>query len=141
MELFGPTLLRSFPLKKSDFFGIFKNVLTGFYCILIMVNIIKWYHKIFHHHLVNHQATLHIHNLYLSISLMAIVSSIYLIFYIAVGVGTFLLTLTPPKLVPIPTKQPWFLGYRYVNWFHEAVCSGGSQPVANLFYRLGHCFT
>jgi hypothetical protein len=33
MELFGPTLLRNFPLKKSDFLGIFKNVLTGFYCI------------------------------------------------------------------------------------------------------------
>jgi hypothetical protein len=35
MELFGPTLLRNFPLKKSDFLGIFKNILTGFYCNLI----------------------------------------------------------------------------------------------------------
>jgi hypothetical protein len=34
MEFFGPALLRNFPLKKSDFFGIFKNVLTGFYCII-----------------------------------------------------------------------------------------------------------
>jgi hypothetical protein len=33
MELFGPTLLTNFPLKKSDFLGIFKNVLTGFYYI------------------------------------------------------------------------------------------------------------
>jgi hypothetical protein len=33
IELFGPTLLRNSPLKKSDFLGIFKNVLTGFYCI------------------------------------------------------------------------------------------------------------
>jgi hypothetical protein len=32
-ELFVPTLLRNFPLKKSHFLGIFKNVLTGFYCI------------------------------------------------------------------------------------------------------------
>jgi hypothetical protein len=32
MELFGPTLLRNFPLKNSDFLGIFKNVLTGVYC-------------------------------------------------------------------------------------------------------------
>jgi hypothetical protein len=32
MELFGPTLFRNFLLKKSDFLGIFKNVLTGFYC-------------------------------------------------------------------------------------------------------------
>jgi hypothetical protein len=32
MELFGPTLLSNFPLKKSDFLGIFKNILTGFYC-------------------------------------------------------------------------------------------------------------
>jgi hypothetical protein len=34
MELFSPTILRNFPLKKSDFLGIFKNVLTGFYCTL-----------------------------------------------------------------------------------------------------------
>jgi hypothetical protein len=33
MELFGPTLLRNFPSKKSDFLGIFKNILTRFYCI------------------------------------------------------------------------------------------------------------
>jgi hypothetical protein len=33
MELFGLTLLRNFPLTKSDLLGIFKNVLTGFYCI------------------------------------------------------------------------------------------------------------
>jgi hypothetical protein len=35
IELFGPTLLRNFLLKKSDFLGIFKNVLTGFYCIYL----------------------------------------------------------------------------------------------------------
>jgi hypothetical protein len=35
IELFGPTLLRNFPLKKSDFLGIFKNALTGFYCIVL----------------------------------------------------------------------------------------------------------
>jgi hypothetical protein len=34
IELLGPSLARNFPLKKSDFLGIFKNVLTGFYCIL-----------------------------------------------------------------------------------------------------------
>jgi hypothetical protein len=34
IKLFGPTLLRNFPLKMSDFLGIFKNVLTGFYCIV-----------------------------------------------------------------------------------------------------------
>jgi hypothetical protein len=28
---FSPTLLRNFPLKKSDFLWIFKNVLTAFY--------------------------------------------------------------------------------------------------------------
>jgi hypothetical protein len=33
MELFGPTILRNFPLTKSDILGIFKNILTGFYCI------------------------------------------------------------------------------------------------------------
>jgi hypothetical protein len=33
MELFGPTLLRNFLLKKSDFLGISKNILTGFYRI------------------------------------------------------------------------------------------------------------
>jgi hypothetical protein len=33
VKLFGPTLLKKFPLKKSDFLGIFKNILTGFYCI------------------------------------------------------------------------------------------------------------
>jgi hypothetical protein len=33
IEHLGPTLLRNFPLKKSDFLGIFKNILTGFYCI------------------------------------------------------------------------------------------------------------
>jgi hypothetical protein len=32
IELFGSILLRNF-LLKSDFLGIFKNVLTGFYCI------------------------------------------------------------------------------------------------------------
>jgi hypothetical protein len=32
-QLFGPTLLRNFPLKKPDFLGIFKNTLRGFYCI------------------------------------------------------------------------------------------------------------
>jgi hypothetical protein len=36
-ELFGLTLLRNFPLKKSDFLRIFKNVLTGFYCIYMIV--------------------------------------------------------------------------------------------------------
>jgi hypothetical protein len=48
IELFGPTLLRNFPLKKSDFLGIFKNILTGFYCkcdsITHTVNLL---HKIF----------------------------------------------------------------------------------------------
>jgi hypothetical protein len=38
-ELFGPTLLRNFPLKKSDFLGIFKNVLTGVYCTCITLDI------------------------------------------------------------------------------------------------------
>jgi hypothetical protein len=33
IELSGPTLLRHFPLKKSDFLGIFKNVLRKFHCI------------------------------------------------------------------------------------------------------------
>ena len=31
--LFFPTLLRHFQLKKSDFLGIFKNVLREFHCI------------------------------------------------------------------------------------------------------------
>jgi hypothetical protein len=39
MELFSPSLLRNFSLKKSDFLGIFKNILTGFYCILKIVRI------------------------------------------------------------------------------------------------------
>jgi hypothetical protein len=33
MEIFSVTLLRNFPLKKSDFLGIFRNILTGFYCM------------------------------------------------------------------------------------------------------------
>jgi hypothetical protein len=33
MELLIPTLLRNLPLKKLDFLGIFKSILTGFYCI------------------------------------------------------------------------------------------------------------
>ena len=33
IEPFGPTLLGHFPLKKSDFLGIFKNVLREFHCI------------------------------------------------------------------------------------------------------------
>jgi hypothetical protein len=37
IELFGPTLLRNFLLKKSDFLGIFKNVLTGFYCNFLLM--------------------------------------------------------------------------------------------------------
>jgi hypothetical protein len=72
------------------------------------------YHKAFHLHHVNHQATFWTHKLYLSISLMVIVASIYLSFHIKVGVGTFLLTLTPPKIpsdcdsmTPTPTPQPW----------------------------------
>ena len=32
-KFFSPTLLGHFPLKKSDFLGIFKNVLTEFHCI------------------------------------------------------------------------------------------------------------
>jgi hypothetical protein len=32
MELFGPKLLTNFLHKKSDFLGIFKNILTGFHC-------------------------------------------------------------------------------------------------------------
>jgi hypothetical protein len=52
------------------------------------------YHKTFHHSDVNHQATFYTYNLYLSISLMVIVAGIYLRYSIAVGVGTFLLTLT-----------------------------------------------
>jgi hypothetical protein len=41
---------------------------------------------------------------------MVIVASVYLRFYIEVGVGggTFLLTPTPPKFLPIPTPQPWW---------------------------------
>jgi hypothetical protein len=38
---FGPTLLRNFLLKKSNFLGIFKNILIGFYFNChIWVNII-----------------------------------------------------------------------------------------------------
>jgi hypothetical protein len=33
IQLFGPTLLRHFPLKKPDFLGIFKNVLREFHCL------------------------------------------------------------------------------------------------------------
>jgi hypothetical protein len=43
---------------------------------------------------------------------MAIVATIYLRFYIDVGVGTFLptLTATPPKIPSdSPTPQPWFI--------------------------------
>jgi hypothetical protein len=35
MELFGVTLLINFPLKKSDFLALFKNVLTEFYCVYL----------------------------------------------------------------------------------------------------------
>jgi hypothetical protein len=38
------------------------------------------------------------YNIHLSISLMVTVASIYLRFYIKVGVGTFLPTLTQPKI-------------------------------------------
>jgi hypothetical protein len=37
MELFGCTLLRNFPLKKLDFCGIFRNIVTGFYSIMKVV--------------------------------------------------------------------------------------------------------
>jgi hypothetical protein len=37
IEVFGPTLLRNLPLKKPDFLGIFKNVLTGFYYIAMLI--------------------------------------------------------------------------------------------------------
>jgi hypothetical protein len=43
IELFGPTFLRNFLLKKSDFLGIFKNVLTGFYCIKCIIITIRFY--------------------------------------------------------------------------------------------------
>jgi hypothetical protein len=46
MELFGPTLLRNFPLKKSDFLGIFKNVLTGFYSNNVIRNIAYKYNSV-----------------------------------------------------------------------------------------------
>jgi hypothetical protein len=49
MELFVPTLLRNFLLKKSDFLGIFKNVLTGFYCTskyLSYMLFVMTYHKL-----------------------------------------------------------------------------------------------
>jgi hypothetical protein len=52
----------------------------------------------FHHHHVNHQTTFYTYNLFLSISVIVIVASICLRFYIKVRVGTFLLTLTPPKI-------------------------------------------
>jgi hypothetical protein len=35
-QLFGPTLLSNFLLKKPDFLGIFKNVLIGFYCMCLI---------------------------------------------------------------------------------------------------------
>jgi hypothetical protein len=64
---------------------------------------------------MNHQATFYIYNPYLIISLMVIVASIYLRFYIEVGIGTVLLTPTPPKIPSdsdskILTPQPWLSG-------------------------------
>jgi hypothetical protein len=56
---------------------------------------------------MNNQATFYTYNLYLSISLMVIVASIYLRFYIEVRGSTFLLTPTPPKFLLTPTPQPW----------------------------------
>jgi hypothetical protein len=58
---------------------------------------------------MNHQATFYTYNLYLSVSLMVIVASIYLKFYTKVRgrVGTILPTQTPPKFLPTPTPQPW----------------------------------
>jgi hypothetical protein len=38
IELFGPSLLRNFLLKESDFLRIFKNVLEGFYCMFYLYN-------------------------------------------------------------------------------------------------------
>jgi hypothetical protein len=67
----------------------------------ICINNGKPTYKTFHRHYVNHQATFLTYNLYLSISLMVTVASIYLRFYIEVGVrvGRFLPT-------PIPSKIP-----------------------------------
>jgi hypothetical protein len=49
---------------------------------------------------VNYQTTFYTYSLYLSISIMVIVVSMYLRFYIKVGdrVSTFLPTLTPAKI-------------------------------------------
>jgi hypothetical protein len=59
----------------------------------------------FHHHHVNYQATFYAYNLHLSVSLKVIVASIYVTFYIKVGVGTFLTT---------PTPQPWLEQYCFL---------------------------
>jgi hypothetical protein len=40
IELFSPTLSRNFPLQKSDFVGIFKYILIGFYCIYYIIIVI-----------------------------------------------------------------------------------------------------
>jgi hypothetical protein len=51
---------------------------------------------------MNHQAATYTYNLYRNISLIVIVISIYLRFYIEVRVGAFLPTPTPPKIPSDP---------------------------------------
>jgi hypothetical protein len=63
---------------------------------------------IFHCHHINHQATFYTYNLHLNISLMVIVASTYLKFYIEVGpIVHFYLLWLHPKFLLTPTPQPW----------------------------------
>jgi hypothetical protein len=41
IELFDPTLLRNFPLKKSNFLGIFKNVFNMVLLYFCGMNMLK----------------------------------------------------------------------------------------------------